>query len=286
MKTTDASSVHHSSFTVLHFSVRDTGIGIPADKQAAIFRPFEQADGSTTRKYGGTGLGLTICAKLAALMGGRIWVESVPGLGSTFHFTARFGQGAAPAAADRGRLARIRLLVVDDNASSREILREMLAEWAAHPSTAPDGPAALAALARAAAEGEPFALMVLDAGMPGMDGLGVARSVRENADLPGLAVVLLTDAGRRLEDEGARKELGVHRCLTKPVKHSDLLKAVRDALGAAPASEAASASAEGHVAPAQSSAHSAGRGQCGQSETGRAPARKAGACRHCRGKRP
>ena len=92
--------------------------------------------------------------------------------------------------------------------------------------------------------------MVLDAGMPGMDGLGVARSVRENADLPGLAVVLLTDAGRRLEDEGALKELGVHRCLTKPVKHSDLLKAVRDALGAAPASEAASASAEGHVAPA------------------------------------
>ena len=130
MGATDA-SVHHSSFTVLHFSVRDTGIGIPADKQAAIFRPFEQADGSTTRKYGGTGLGLTICAKLAALMGGRIWVESVPGLGSTFHFTARFGQGAAPASADRGRLARIRLLVVDDNASSREILREMLAEWGA-----------------------------------------------------------------------------------------------------------------------------------------------------------
>ncbi len=212
------------------FAVSDTGIGIPPDKQAAIFRPFEQADNSTTRKYGGTGLGLTICAKLAALMGGRIWVESVPGLGSTFHFTARLGRAAETADGDSGRQAGLRVLVVDDNATNRDILREMLAQWGARPTTASDGPAALTALARAAAEGEPFSLMVLDAGMPGMDGLTVARRLREDPAIPGPAVVLLTDAGRRPVDEQTRQELGVRRSLTKPVKHTDLLQAVLDAL--------------------------------------------------------
>ena len=164
---------------LLHFKVRDTGIGIPSNKLRAIFDPFTQADNTTTRRYGGTGLGLTISRQLVELMKGRIWVESETGVGSTFQFTARFGLSTAPArrpAAGAVDLRRLPVLVVDDNATNRRILREVVAAWGMRPREVDGGAAALAALKDAAATGEPFALVLLDGHMPGMDGFESGRA--------------------------------------------------------------------------------------------------------------
>jgi signal transduction histidine kinase/DNA-binding response OmpR family regulator len=219
---------------VLHLTVTDTGIGIPPpDKQQVIFQPFEQADNSRSRKYGGTGLGLAIVSRLAGMMGGRVWVESEAGRGSAFHFTARFGVGRGPAAgpgkAEPARLRDLRVLVVDDNATNRRILDEVLRGWGMRPTSVGGGAAALAELRRAAVAGEPFPLTLLDCHMPGMDGLEVARQVRERPELAGATVLMLLSSDP-LSVAADWRDLGVAASLIKPIKQSDLLDAVLRAL--------------------------------------------------------
>jgi signal transduction histidine kinase/DNA-binding response OmpR family regulator len=224
----------------LHFTVTDTGIGIPAQKQAAIFDPFTQADASTTRKYGGTGLGLTISARLVELMGGRIWVASEAGRGTTFHFTAEFGIPAAGEAAlprpDTFDLSRLRgqtALVVDDNATNRRIVAELLASWGVKPVVVNSGPAALAALREAMDRREPFAFAILDAMMPEMDGFDLASEIQRHPEWIGTTLMMLSSAGVG-SDRDRCGALGIRSYLTKPVKQSDLLDAIMTALGEPP----------------------------------------------------
>jgi PAS domain S-box-containing protein len=164
----------------LHFTVRDTGIGIPAHEQQRIFDAFAQADGSLTRRYEGTGLGLTISSRLIAMMGGKIWVESQVGQGSTFHFTAHFGLQQTPMAARHTGIPDswegLPVLIVDDNATSRLILNEVLRGWTLKPTPVDGAAAALEGLCRAVVQ-EPFALLLLDATMPDVDGFALARRV-------------------------------------------------------------------------------------------------------------
>jgi CheY-like chemotaxis protein len=219
---------------LLHFSVTDTGIGIPVEKQQRIFEAFAQADTSTTRKYGGTGLGLAISAQLCELMGGVMWVESEVGRGSTFHFTAHFGRPPAPVEekivdAAPVKLLDLPVLVVDDNATSRQILDEMIANWRMKPVTAKDGRSAMEALRRAHKDGHPFRLVLLDAHMPAMDGFEVASHVKHDPHLHGTTVILLTSAGHT-EDMARAKSLGAAASVAKPVKQSDLWDAIITAL--------------------------------------------------------
>lgn len=218
---------------LLHFSVTDTGIGIPQEKQQRIFEAFAQADTSTTRKYGGTGLGLAISAQLCELMGGVMWVESEVGRGSTFHFTAHFGtpQKSAQKIAEPSpvKLQDLPVLIVDDNATSRQILEEMIGNWRMKPVTAKDGPSAMEALRRAHKEGNPFRLVLLDAHMPGMDGFDVAAQVKHDPHLRGTTLILLTSAGHT-EDIARAKSLGAAAALTKPAKQSELWDTIVTAL--------------------------------------------------------
>jgi PAS domain S-box-containing protein len=223
----------------LHFSVADTGIGIPAEKQWRIFGPFVQADASTTRRYGGTGLGLSISMHLVELMGGRLWLESEVGRGSTFHFVAQLGlagdvepRASLQAAADVGGL---RVLVVDDNATNRRILDEMLASWGMRPTSVGGSADALATLGAAVGTADSFGLVLTDAMMPGMDGFGLARAIRGDPRHAGLPFVILTSAD--LPDRDARTaEAGIATCVSKPVKQSDLLDAILAVLGPPPGS--------------------------------------------------
>jgi signal transduction histidine kinase/CheY-like chemotaxis protein/ligand-binding sensor domain-containing protein/HPt (histidine-containing phosphotransfer) domain-containing protein len=230
------SSFRPSSLVMLHFEVRDTGIGIPADKQRVIFEAFGQADGSTTRKYGGTGLGLSIAARLVALMGGRLWVESAPGQGSTFHFTARLGVQSLTRSLllppQPVHVRGMRALVVDDNTTNRRILTEMLTQWGMCPTAVDGAPEALAVLQQAAQAGEPFPLLLLDVMMPGTDGLTLAAEVRRRPELAEAAILILSSADRP-GDRAACRGLGAAAYLTKPVGQSDLLRAVQDVLGTA-----------------------------------------------------
>jgi len=229
------------SASVLHFTVEDTGIGIAPGKQSLIFEAFRQADGSVTRQYGGTGLGLTISTQLVELMGGRLWVESAPHQGSRFHFTARFGVQEKPAQRpvrlDPECLRDLRVLVVDDNKTNRKILLNMLANWHMRPLAAEGGQAAIAALEQASEAGAGFPLVLLDAQMPQMDGFTLAEQILQNPNWRSATVLMLSSAGLRGDAERCRK-LGVAAYLTKPIKQSELLEAILTALGRMPQKEA------------------------------------------------
>ncbi|HUY32227.1 MAG TPA: response regulator [Pirellulales bacterium] len=234
----------------LHFAVCDTGIGIPPEKQAAVFAPFVQADGSTTRKYGGTGLGLAISTRLVELMGGRIWVESAVGQGSTFHFTARFalarGRTAPATAAGPGHLDDLAVLVVDDNATNRRILEEMLTHWHMRPTVVASGQAALDEMRRAFAAGEPYALVLLDAMMPGMDGFTLVRRIQEHKEYTGATIIMLSSA----EGSAARaEELRIAASLMKPIKQSELFDAIMTSLGVSLRRDDTAAPVAGPAAP-------------------------------------
>jgi PAS domain S-box-containing protein len=220
----------------LRFAVSDTGIGIPANKLKAIFDPFTQADGSTTRKFGGTGLGLTICARLVEIMGGRIWAESELGKGSTFQFEIQLERARGsierrvPVPAD---LRGLPVLVVDDNATNRRVLEETLRLWGATPTCVDSGQAALDELARAAAAQQRYAAVLLDAMMPGMDGFEVAERVAKNPAI-GAPILMLTSADRK-GDAARSRALGIAAYLVKPVKPNELNLALAVALPAAAA---------------------------------------------------
>ena len=209
----------------LHFSVADTGIGIREEKQATIFEAFSQADGSTTRRFGGTGLGLAISATLVRLMGGTVWLESEPGVGSTFHFTIALDIAATPATAGVTSLSDIPVLIVDDNAVNRRILESQVISWGMRPTVAASGSEALAALTAAAQNGQAFPLVLLDANMPELDGFGVAREIADRPELAVATIMMLSSSA--LGGETARcRSLGIAAHLTKPIKQSDLRKAV------------------------------------------------------------
>jgi PAS domain S-box-containing protein len=223
----------HCSLITLHFAVRDTGIGIPREKQRDIFEAFSQADPSTARKYGGTGLGLAISSQLIQMMGGEVGLESEVGRGSTFHFTARFAPGSGRtgrAPAPPARLEGLPVLVVDDNPTNRRILQDTLAAWHMKPTAAGDGQEALATLRDAAAAGEAYPLALLDGHMPGLDGFALAEEIQRDALLSDTVVVLLTSAGEP-GDIARCRELRVGAHLMKPVKQSELRTAILAALG-------------------------------------------------------
>jgi PAS domain S-box-containing protein len=217
----------------LRFAVRDTGLGIPADKLEMLFDKFTQADASTTRQYGGTGLGLAISKQLSERLGGRIGVASEPGRGSEFWFTARFDKQPDAARVEppvRADVRDVRVLIVDDNATSREILMTRLIAWGMRPSQAEDGPSALRWLHRATAEDDPFRLAVIDMQMPGMDGETLGRAIQADPRLKRTRMVMLTSLGTR-GDAKAFADLGFAGYLTKPVRHHDLRDVLALALG-------------------------------------------------------
>jgi two-component system sensor histidine kinase/response regulator len=214
---------------VLVFEVRDTGIGIPQDKQTLIFEAFAQADGSTTRKFGGTGLGLTISTQLVHKMGGRIWVDSVPGKGSSFCFEVPFGLAPPkeePFQKDPApSLENLPVLVVDDNPTNRHVLQDMLSNWGMKPTLADSGPAALRLLEVAAQAGRPFPLVLLDVMMPTMDGYLVAERIKKNTATASAVIVMLTSGNSRGEVRRCR-ELGIAAFMVKPVQQSELFDAI------------------------------------------------------------
>jgi two-component system, sensor histidine kinase and response regulator len=220
---------HEGDEVVLKFTVSDTGIGIPADRQWQVFGPFVQADASTTRKYGGTGLGLAISSQLVELMGGRIWIESEVGRGSRFHFSARFGvPPGAPLAshpAGSASLERLRVLVVDDNATNRRILDEMLRSWRMIPATAAGAAEALTLLRSAHDANDPFRLLLVDALMPGVDGFTLAQQIGRDARFSRATLIMLTSAVLPEVQRRARRA-GFAACLSKPVKQSELFDTI------------------------------------------------------------
>jgi len=231
----DAASLDQETIA-LRFAVRDTGIGIPPDKQQMILEPFVQADGSTTRTYGGTGLGLAIAKQLVELMGGHLWIESEIGRGSTFGFTVRFQVCHAPEtatpAAPMVNVRDLPVLVVDDNATNRRILQEMLSRWQMWPTMVDSGRQALARLEQAREQGEPFAMVLLDAHMPEMDGFTVAMHMQQDPALAGTTILMLSSAD--LAGDTARcREVGIARHLMKPITQAELWDAILTALGGA-----------------------------------------------------
>jgi two-component system sensor histidine kinase/response regulator len=220
--------------TELHFKVSDTGIGIPEDKLRIIFQAFAQADTSVTRKYGGTGLGLAITSRLVEMMGGKVWVESAVGTGSTFHFTAQLGVAETKVTVESpallAELKDVPVLVVDDNETNRRILHGMAMQWKMRPTDAASGAEALAAARAAQAAGEPFRVILTDGRMPGMDGFEFVAAIQHDSTLARPDILMLTSAGQ--PGEGARcRDLGIAAYLLKPVLKDDLLAALLTALG-------------------------------------------------------
>jgi len=225
---------------MLHFSVRDTGVGMTAGQQGKLFQSFSQADSSTTRKFGGTGLGLAISKRLTELMGGEIWVESEPGIGSTFHFTARFGrqhgtvERTLKPTAD---LSGMKLLVVDDNATAREIFTTMTESFGFCVEAAVDGQSALDELKRAAAAGAPYQLVLMDWRMPGIDGIQATRLLQQDKVLGQPPTVIMVTAYGRDEIVQAATDLNLAGCLNKPVSPSTMLDSIMHACGHTVATE-------------------------------------------------
>jgi len=216
----------HDSAVELHFSVRDTGIGIAAEEQGSILEAFTQADSSTTRRYGGTGLGLTISAQLVELMGGRMWLDSEPGVGSTFHFLVRLEvvDEAEMELPEWVGVEDLRILIVDDNATNRRICEELLASWGIESAACDRGALALDLLIRAAEDGRPFDAALLDVMMPEMDGFELARRIRADNRIESTALIALSSA---MPGEASRlAALKIDRHLMKPVKQSELLDAI------------------------------------------------------------
>ncbi|MCW5550641.1 MAG: response regulator [Verrucomicrobiae bacterium] len=220
----DTDYVTHPEQWLLHFAVRDTGIGIPLEKQHRLFKSFQQVDASTTRHYGGTGLGLAICKRLVELMGGRIWVDSDLAKGAVFHFTVLTKGSAAssPPAwqAPQPALARRRLLVVEDNETVQRIIRHRAEQWGMQVAAATDGPAALALLAQ-----EAFDVVVVDLQLPAMDALGLAQEIRRLPRGHTLPLVLLTSVRLR-SDDPRPAALGISLAVHKPVRPAQLLEAL------------------------------------------------------------
>jgi len=218
----------------LQFTVRDTGIGIPADKQDLIFKAFEQADSSTTRKYGGTGLGLAISSQLVRMMGGKIWVESNVGQGSAFHFTANLKMTEKtrerPTACEPEHLQNLPVLIVDDNMTNRRILKETLAHWGMRPVAVEDGPSAILAMHEARDQGRAFPLVLLDVCMPNMDGFMVAKQIQQDSTLAGTTILMLSSAG--MGDHVSQcRDLRIAGHCVKPIRQSELRNAILGALG-------------------------------------------------------
>jgi two-component system sensor histidine kinase/response regulator len=222
---------------VLHFRVKDTGIGIPPDVSERIFRPFEQADGSTTRRHGGTGLGLSIAAQLIEMMGGRVWVESEVGRGSTFHFTAKFGLPASrPArghASEVRQLTGVRALVVESNDTQRAVLDEVLRSWGLAVESVASSASAMPALEAAFAAGRATQLAIIDAELPGIDGLSLADHIQHHPELARALVILLPPSGM-LERANRHPRTGNFIYVSKPINVSNLLEALLGALGVQP----------------------------------------------------
>ncbi len=221
-----------------HFAVRDTGVGIAPEESERLFAPFEQADMSTTRRHGGTGLGLTITRHLVERMGGRVWVDSTPGQGSTFHFTARFAVAAPGATAPRPEpvdgasdvpLTGRRVLIVDDNDTNRRVLEEMSTGWGMKPVSVESGPAAIASVESAWTAGEPYEVVLLDVKMPGMDGFAVAEAMGPNPHMAGATIVMLTSDDRS-HDQVRCDALGLSAYLIKPITKRDLEGSLQRAL--------------------------------------------------------
>jgi two-component system sensor histidine kinase/response regulator len=225
--------------TCLHFRVKDTGVGIPTEKQEKIFEPFSQVDGSFARTYGGAGLGLTLCSRLAPLMGGAMWVESQPGHGSTFHFTARLAVQGAPSFLSISlhgskplqpeQLRDLQALIVDDNLTNRRVLNGMLARWGMNPTAVECGRAALQALEVAKTAGRPYPLILVDGQMQELDGFALAERIRKDPELAGTTVMMLTSAGQP-GDAARCRELGISAYLVKPVRQGELLQSICGAL--------------------------------------------------------
>ncbi len=214
---------------LLHFTVSDTGIGIPLEKQKSIFDPFSQADNSTTRKFGGTGLGLSISVRLVQMMGGHMWVESKPGVETEFHFSLPLVLAAEPVKAGAGvsssLLRGVKVLIVDDNCTNRRILEVMVKQWGMLPTSVEGGAEAIVALLAATAASEQFGLIISDLLMPGMDGFGFVERVRQKPELSTAKIMLLTSAGSR-GDAARCEELGISAYAMKPVRRSELLEVI------------------------------------------------------------
>ncbi len=218
----------------LHFSVKDTGLGIPEEKRDKIFESFTQADTSTTRKFGGTGLGLTISAQLIKIVKGNIRVDSAVGEGSTFHFTAKFGLQKDvkedPTYKPLVDLQGLSVLVVDDNETNRRLFRNLITNWGMKATLAESGAMAIEELEIATQKGESFGLIILDVHMPEMDGFTLAKKIKANKKWLNIPLMMLTSSGKR-GDAAHCKELSIASYLTKPVKQSELFDAIVTVLG-------------------------------------------------------